>query len=62
VPNWIESGLEMDGKQPDRKGFGIELLEHSLPYDLDAETEFDFRPDGLHFQVSMPLSNSAGVD
>jgi two-component system CheB/CheR fusion protein len=54
--SWTESGVEIDGKQLEREGFGMEMLRRSLPYDLQAETQVELRPDGLHFEMSMPLS------
>ena len=53
---WSESGVELDLRQAGREGFGMELLERSLPYDLEAETEVDLRADGLRFALRMPLS------
>ena len=37
----------------------MELLRRTLPYDLDAETKFDLRPDGLRFELDLPLSGDA---
>ncbi len=56
--NWQESGVRLDEK-PEREGFGMDLLRRSLPYDLGAETEVEFRPNGLHFQLRMPLNGAA---
>ena len=44
---WAETGVTMppaglDGK----RGFGRELIERALPYDLGAETEFELAADG----------------
>ena len=54
--SWTESGVKLDGKTPTREGFGMELLQRSLPYNLHAKTEFEFRPEGLHFELRMPLN------
>ncbi|WP_410965933.1 hypothetical protein, partial [Salmonella sp. SAL4438] len=54
--SWTESRVEVDGKKLDREGFGMEMLRRSLPYDLQAKTQVELRPDGLHFEMSMPLS------
>lgn len=52
---WQESGVDHVDPEPPRRGFGLELLQRSLPYDLDAETEVEFRPHGLRFELRMPL-------
>jgi two-component system, chemotaxis family, CheB/CheR fusion protein len=35
--NWVESGVELAKTSSLRRGFGRELLEHALPYRLDAD-------------------------
>jgi len=55
---WRESGVEIK-KGIEREGFGMELLRRTLPYDLDAETKFDLRPDGLRFELDLPLGGDA---
>jgi len=51
---WEENGLA-GITVPERSGFGMELLLRSLPYDLRAETDVEFRPEGLRFTLVMPL-------
>lgn len=58
---WQESGVDHVDPEPARRGFGLELLQRSLPYDLDAETEVEFRPHGLHFELRMPLKPHSAV-
>ena len=48
---------EKDGPEvtpPDRKGFGRQILERAIPYELGGETELDYRPDGLVCRMSFP--------
>ena len=52
---WEESGVEMDGAEPERQGFGLELLQRTLPYDLRADTRVEFNRGGLRFTMNMPL-------
>jgi PAS domain S-box-containing protein len=52
---WEENGVDQPLSQPDRHGFGMELLTRTLPYDLRAETEFELRPEGLRFTLKLPL-------
>jgi two-component system CheB/CheR fusion protein len=52
---WEENGVRGVPSEPQRQGFGLELLQRTLPYELGAETEVDFRPEGLCFTMRMPL-------
>jgi two-component sensor histidine kinase len=45
----------MSKSRPDLPGFGLELLQRTLPYDLRATTEVEFRPEGLRFTLDMPI-------
>lgn len=56
--DWIESGGDFAGGEPERQGFGHELLRRVLPYDLQAATEIEFAPGGLHFRLDMPLEGN----
>lgn len=52
---WQEFGVRVPANAPAREGFGLELLERSLPYELDARTRAEFLPTGFRFTLSMPL-------
>jgi two-component system CheB/CheR fusion protein len=52
---WEENGLPEPPRQPQRQGFGFELLQRTLPYELGGETKVDFRPEGLRFTMILPL-------
>lgn len=52
---WEENGLDLPAGQPERQGFGLELLTRTLPYDLRAKTEVEFRREGLRFSMAVPL-------
>lgn len=54
--SWRETGVDLQGKDPSRDGFGMELLLRSLPYDLQCETTVEFLPAGLLFELRMPLT------
>jgi PAS domain S-box-containing protein len=43
---WRESGVPIDEGGPKRKGYGSELIENALPYQLEAETNLSYGPDG----------------
>lgn len=52
---WTESGLETLSPEPARRGFGTEVLERSLRYELKAETDLAYEPDGLRCTITLPL-------
>ena len=53
---WVESGIELDRPKASSlgRGFGRELLEHALPYQLDATTKLDLSQDGIRFSAVIP--------
>jgi two-component system CheB/CheR fusion protein len=50
---WLESGSAAM-QAPSAKGFGFELIERSLPYELDARTSVDWLPSGLRVEIEIP--------
>ncbi|MEH3119642.1 MAG: sensor histidine kinase [Methylorubrum populi] len=52
---WTESGLGTLAPTPAHRGFGMEVLERSLRYELKADTDLAFEPDGLCCTISLPL-------
>ena len=59
---WMEDGVRMPDAQPDQgRGFGRELLERALPYDLGAETCLGFAPDGVRCEITVPLDEPQEV-
>src|SRR4051812_17533074 len=51
---WQESGIAVAGP-PKRKGYGRELIERALPYQLNAKTKLDFGPDGVRCEIVVPV-------
>jgi two-component sensor histidine kinase len=49
--DWLETGVST---APARRGFGRELIEIILPYELDAETRLTFGDDGLCCSIILP--------
>ena len=41
---------------PLREGYGREMIEQALPYQLGAKTELEFRGGGIRCSISVPLS------
>jgi two-component sensor histidine kinase len=52
---WRETGVEMPATKPDRKGYGSELIERALPYQLNAKTDLEFAPDGVKCSITVPV-------
>lgn len=52
---WEECLLDTCLPSPSRCGFGTELLDQVMRYELDAEPVFAFRPDGMRYSVRLPL-------
>jgi two-component system, chemotaxis family, CheB/CheR fusion protein len=55
--DWRESGVKLDGNGPRRRGFGTELLERTLAYELGGETSLRFEPDGVRCTIRVPLTD-----
>lgn len=41
-------------REPTQRGFGSLLLERSLAYDLDGQTEMEFHPEGVVCRITLP--------
>ena len=52
---WKETGVRLPASGPTRRGFGTELIERMLPYQLGARTELAFEPDGLRCNIEVTL-------
>ena len=53
---WRESGVFMPAVgPPKRKGYGSELIERALPYQLRAKTKLEFGPDGVRCAIMVPV-------
>ena len=58
---WRESGVSVAGVAPRRRGFGSELIERTLRYELDARTELQFTPGGIRCVIEIPLNDQASA-
>ncbi len=54
---WEEHGVPMISIKPTRTGFGRELIEKALPYQLRAETRLVFREGGVRCTIAIPLGD-----
>jgi two-component sensor histidine kinase len=57
--SWIESGVTIASVAPRRRGFGQEVIECTLPYELGARTRLAFSPGGVLCEVQIPLEACA---
>jgi two-component system CheB/CheR fusion protein len=56
---WRESGVALVDPSPSRTGFGRDLIERGLPYDLGATTSLEFAPGGVICVIETPLEDPA---
>jgi PAS domain S-box-containing protein len=56
VLDWRENGVAMPEGGPNRKGYGRELIERALPYQLKAKTQLEFGTDGVHCRITVPVA------
>jgi len=47
----------MVSAHPHRRGFGSELIEQGLPYQLSATTALEFAPGGIRCVINLPLGD-----
>ncbi len=59
VIEWVEEGVGCEPKEEGarREGYGRELIEHALPYALNATTSFKLNHDGVRCTIDLPLSD-----
>jgi PAS domain S-box-containing protein len=55
--DWRESGVRALDVAPTRSGFGRELIERGLPYDIGASTSLEFAQGGVQAQIEVPLTD-----
>ncbi|MEG3164788.1 HWE histidine kinase domain-containing protein [Sphingomonas sp. PB2P19] len=60
---WKESGVPMAeaGSEPPRGGYGRELIERALPYQLGAKTGYRFAEDGVHCTIEMMVPSAVNT-
>ena len=54
---WRETGGPALESPPTRRGFGTELLERTLAFELKGETVLEFARDGLICTIELPLTD-----
>jgi two-component system CheB/CheR fusion protein len=59
---WRETGVPALNPAPTRQGFGRDLIERGLPYELGAATSLEFLPGGVRCAIELPLDVPTGDD
>jgi two-component system CheB/CheR fusion protein len=54
---WRESGVRALNLTPSHSGFGRELIERGLPFELDASTSLEFARGGVRARIEAPLDD-----
>jgi two-component sensor histidine kinase/PAS domain-containing protein len=56
VLEWVETAARRPASRPSGpRGFGRELIEQALPYELDARTRLDIHDTGVRCTIELPL-------
>ena len=58
---WVESGVRVAAAAPRREGFGSELIEQRVPYELEGSGRLEFLPGGVSAEISFPLRDGDSV-
>lgn len=58
---WVETGVKLIDPSPSRVGFGRELIEQGLPYQLGATTALEFASGGVRCAIELPLNDRVAV-
>lgn len=62
ILEWRESGVVMPkGGHARHRGYGTELLTRALPYQLKAQTELIFGPDGVNCTIAVPVKDPGQI-
>ena len=56
---WRERGVgDMADASASKSGYGRELIERALPFQLGAKTEYEFGPEGVRCSIELPVANA----
>lgn len=53
---WRETGTEPIDPKPERRGYGRDLIDQALPYQLGARTSFNLTGNGLTCKIELPIT------
>lgn len=52
---WSEDGVPLAGVGWRRQGYGTEVIERMIPYELNGKSKLEFRPEGMRCVIDVPL-------
>jgi two-component sensor histidine kinase len=58
---WVESNVHIAQTAPRRRGFGSELIERLLPYELGAVTRYAIADDGARCEIDLPINERTAI-
>jgi PAS domain S-box-containing protein len=58
---WKESGVPVEPRSGQRRGFGTELITRRVPYELKGKGTLDLEPDGLRCHIAFPVRGGESV-
>lgn len=53
---WVETGVTLARRPPAHRGFGRDLIERTVPYELRGAARLTFEPDGVRCVIDIPLT------
>ncbi len=53
---WVESGVPLGSAPPAHRGFGRDLIERTVPYELRGAARLMFEPGGIRCVIDIPLT------
>jgi PAS domain S-box-containing protein len=61
---WVESCVDMPcpERAPQGTGYGRELIERALPYQLEAQTRYEVGEDGIRCTIELPVSDATSPE
>lgn len=59
---WVESNVHIAQTTPSRRGFGRELIERLLPYELGAVSHYTLADGGARCEIDLPINELTAVD
>lgn len=59
---WIESHVRIAQTTPSRRGFGRDLIERLLPYELGAVSRYTLVDGGARCEIDLPINDLTAVD
>lgn len=58
--HWTESGVTLPQHRT-RRGYGSQLIEEALPYQLRTQTRLEFKEDGIRCEIVVPARNEGSM-